>query len=445
MSASGEETICALATATGGAVAIIRISGAGALAAASRVWHGAAPLSRASARRLCLGTAIGADGPLDPQCLAVYMPGPHSYTGEDVCELHLHGGPLVAKLRLRTLEAMPDVRGARPGEFTRRAFLNGKLDLTQAEAVADLLRAESEAALALAGRQLAGALGQTINALYDELHELLAEVESRLDFPEEEIDWMPLPELQERLARLRDAIADLADTRREGEALRDGVTLAIAGAPNVGKSSLLNRLLGRDRAIVSPVAGTTRDTIEADFVLRNIPLRLVDTAGIHHAADAIEADGISRARKACEEADLVLWLADATAPPWPGWPIHGALIRVASKADLLAPAQIPDGAIPVSARTGAGLDHLADAIESAVLRRPPGQAASAVAVSARHAALLDRAADSLDTLPPLLDAAAWELAAIPLRQALAALGEITGRAVSPDILDTIFHRFCIGK
>ena len=438
------QTICAPATAFGGAVAILRLSGPDACTIAAKLWHGKSALEKSHARRLLLGALSDDQGALlDASCLAVYMPGPHSYTGEDVVELQIHGGAIAAKLALQALFTS-GARCAEPGEFTRRAFLNGKMDLTQAEAVADVVAAESRSALALANQQLNGALGKEISLLYDNLKLLLSEVESHLDFPDEELDWMPQTEINRRLTDCQDAIDNLAATRREGEILRDGVSLVIAGAPNVGKSSLLNRLLGRDRAIVSAIPGTTRDTIEAELSIRGIPVHLVDTAGAHEATDLVEQTGIQRAKEAAAQADVVLWLTDATRPgetPWPEWPRRGALVQAANKCDLAA---APQGVLGISATTGEGIPALEEALETAILGKSGG-VSHGIAVGARHAAMLDQAGQALHDVAELTAQNAWELAAIPLRQAIAALGGITGQAVSPDVLDTIFHRFCIGK
>ena len=438
------QTICAPATAFGGAVAILRLSGPDAAGIAAKLWHGKSQLAKSYARRLLLGTLSDDHGELlDASCLAVYMPGPQSYTGEDVVELQIHGGAIAAKLALQALFAS-GARCAEPGEFTRRAFLNGKMDLTQAEAVAEVVAAESRSALALANQQLNGTLGNEITRLYNDLKVLLSEVESHLDFPDEELDWMPQEEITRRLDACRNAIAALGETRKEGEILRDGVSLVIAGAPNVGKSSLLNRLLGRERAIVSAIPGTTRDTIEAELSIRGIPVHLVDTAGAHDATDLVEQTGIQRAKEAAAQADVVLWLTDATRPgesPWPEWPRRGALVQAANKCDLAAP---PDGLLGISATTGEGISALEEALETAILGRSGGLS-HGIAVSARHATMLDQAGDALRSVSDLTSQNTWELAAIPLRQAIAALGGITGQAVSPDVLDTIFHRFCIGK
>ncbi len=460
MPAYDNQTIAALATAAGGPVAIIRLSGARALAAVQALWRPMGQRNdldrRGQERRLLLGRLYDApDGNLiDSQCLAIYMPGPESYTGEDVVELHLHGGAMGTRLALQAL-ARQGVRGALHGEFTRRAFLNGKMDLTQAEAVAEMIGATSAAALSLANRQLAGQMGSRVNGFYDQLQLLLSELESHLDFPEEELDWMPTPNLIAELDECREALLKLAATRTEGEVLRGGVTLAIAGAPNAGKSSLLNRLLGRDRAIVSEMPGTTRDTVEAECVIRRIPFRIVDTAGIRESDDRVEQAGVERSRQAVADADVVLWLMDATLPPeaavpFPAdWPHRGTVVTVANKCDV-PNHHVPEGAVAISALSGANLAALETALETAVFGEGGGVSGE-LAVSSRHAALLEQAAAELETAAQLLQAGAscneppWETAAIPLRAALAALGEVTGRAVSPDILDTIFHRFCIGK
>ncbi|MDD4539030.1 MAG: tRNA uridine-5-carboxymethylaminomethyl(34) synthesis GTPase MnmE [Lentisphaeria bacterium] len=455
------DTICAIATAIGGAVSIIRLSGPAAIAIAGRVWHGRTALAALPARQLTLGRLCRpAGGVIDPQCLAVVMPGPHSYTGEDVVELHCHGGALCTRLALEEL-LRQGARHADPGEFTRRAFVNGRLDLTQAEAVADIISAGSESALRLAGRQLEGALGRRINASYESLTEVLAEIESRLDFPEEELDWQSTSSLQVALQAAQDDLRALAASRHDGEILRGGISLVIAGPPNVGKSSLLNVILGRDRAIVAEIAGTTRDTIEVPSTIRGIPIHLVDTAGIRAGGDSIERAGMARTESNALSADLILWVYDASQPyaaqRWPEWPIAGKLIVVANKCDK-APAVEQGGcvgtavdadadaaAVRVSALYGTGLPALYDAIERAVWQQPQGPADNALAVAARHGAHLERAVAALDDARQAIGSDLWELAAPALRSAIFDLGKILGRSVDPDVLDTIFARFCIGK
>jgi tRNA modification GTPase len=449
-----EDTIAAFASAVGGPVTVIRISGPDAVRAASRVWSGRRSLSESPFRQLRLGGVSTAEGVLDRQVLAVFMPGPRSYTGEDVVELHCHGGILGARLiLLQVLEA--GCRHADPGEFTRRAFLNGKIDLTQAEAVADLIDAHSEAALHLANRQLEGRLRESVERIRSLLADTLAELEVRLDFPEEDLDWESPAHMNRRFERACDLLDNLLASRREGEILRQGIRLVLAGPPNVGKSSLLNAILGRDRAIVTDIPGTTRDTLEELAHIRGIPVRVIDTAGIREAQDAIERTGIERSYDSIRTAQVVLWVFDASRPAdaqtWAPGKLAGALIAVGNKADLAAdssgrarpPEHLPDP-VYTCALTGDGLDRLYDAIERAVWEHPHVSETD-VAVSARHAALAAAA------LRDVRDAAArardemWELAAVALRSAVSDLGRITGQTVEPDILDTIFSRFCIGK
>ena len=441
-----DDTICAISTALGGAVSIVRVSGPDAEKNCGRLWHGRVSLGETRARELALGRLSSIDGELiDPQCLAVRMPGPHSYTGEDVVELQCHGGALCARLALDAL-LKTGCRLAEPGEFTKRAFLNGRMDLTQAEAVADLIGAGSEAALRLAGRHLEGRLGERIRSLHGTVSDVLAEVTSRLDFPEEELDWREPQDMMNGLVAVRTELTDLLRTRREGEVLRGGLSLVIIGPPNAGKSSLLNHLLGRNRAIVTDIPGTTRDTIEAPLVIRGIPLRLMDTAGIRDGGDVVEQAGMTRARECAEAADLVIWLVDATRPlseqPVPAWDFRGSVLRVVNKTDLAEVAS--SEAIPISVKTGDGMERLYDAIEKAVWA-DRGEKHDDVAVAARHAALLEEAADAVRRAAERIGEESWELAAVDLRTAVAALGRITGQSVEPDVLGAIFSKFCIGK
>ena len=445
------ETICAIATGIGGAVSVIRISGPEAESVCSGLWRSlaGAELSALPPRMLVLGSVRSKEkGVLDPSCLAVRMPAPNSFTGENVVELHCHGGALCTRAVLAALlEA--GARSAEPGEFSKRAFLNGKIDLVQAEAIADLISAGSDAALTVAGNQLDGVLGRRIRSSQEALQGILAEVESRLDFPEEDLDWKPEAELREVIGGVREDIDRLAATRAGGELLRGGVTLVIAGPPNAGKSTLLNRMLGRDRAIVSEIPGTTRDTIEATVQIHGIPFHLVDTAGIRDgSADAIENAGMERTRRCAENARLVVWLMDATRPEqeqaFPGWKLRGTLLTIANKCDA-ASARIPSEALSVSALTGDGIEALYAAMKESVLPGESSPEASEIAVAARHADLLQQAAAHLETALPRLEAGDWELLAFDLREAIAALRRITGETVPYDVLDTIFSTFCIGK
>lgn len=454
-SAYSEDTICAPATAVGGAVAVLRLSGPEALSVAKELWQGRQTLDVLPPRVLALGQLRQKSGTvIDHQCLAVHMPGPHSYTGEDVVELHCHGGALCAQLALRALlEA--GCRMAEPGEFSKRAFLNGKMDLTQAEAVADLIQAGSEAALQLANRQLEGNFGRQISQFYQNLLFILSEIESRLDFPEEELDWQSVEQLNRQLRQIELELTSLAASRRQGEVLRGGISMTIAGAPNVGKSSLLNAILGQERAIVSEIPGTTRDCIEVPISIRGIPIQLIDTAGIRHGGDSIEKIGIEKTRKSLLNADLILWVMDASLPLPPQILEEelppGKVLYVANKADRLSEfpkagsvAFTPGTLLHTCALNGQGLEQLYDAIEDFVW-----QGKSALehdfAVSERHSRWLEEAARQIQEATNQLENETWELAAAALHQAITQLGNINGQTLSDSILDNIFARFCIGK
>lgn len=448
---AGEDTIAAFSTAIGGPIVIIRVSGERAGVVLASSWRGREELTALPHRALRLGRIVGCDGDIDSSCLGVFMPSPHSYTGEDMVELHCHGGALGARLALqRVLQC--GARHAEPGEFTKRAFLNGKMDLTQAEAVADIIGAHSSAALRVANHQLEGALGGRLLSLYEELTFLLSELEARLDFPDEDLDWLPPAELEERFERASACVSALLASRREGEILRHGIELVIAGPPNVGKSSLMNAILGRDRAIVTDIPGTTRDTLEELAHVRGIPIRLVDTAGIREARDVVERSGIERSYASMKRAAVVLWVIDASQPyrgqEWSG-DANAAVLLVGNKCDVMQseptalPPELPDP-VYTCALTGQGLDSLYDAVERLVWETPHTREPD-VAVSARHAALLDEASVQLADARSRVGDESWELASVTLRGALAAVGRVTGRTVDPDLLDVIFSRFCVGK
>ncbi|NOY80473.1 MAG: tRNA uridine-5-carboxymethylaminomethyl(34) synthesis GTPase MnmE [Kiritimatiellaeota bacterium] len=449
---AGPDTIAAVATALGGAVAVIRVSGPEAVVAVQRVWRSRTSLDRPPFRQLRLGRVLDASGrPLD-QALAAAFPGPSSYTGELMAEVHCHGGPLTARLVLLEL-FRHGVRPAEPGEFTRRAFLNGKMDLTQAEAVADLIEAQTEMALRLANRQLEGRLGRAVDALYDDLLFLAGEVEARLDFPDEDLDFLPPAELDDRFARTGAAVERLLADRREGEVLRRGIRLVLAGPTNVGKSSLLNAILGWDRAIVTQVPGTTRDTLEELAHIRGVPVRLIDTAGVRETLDLVEKTGVERSVETIRRAEILLWVIDATRPyadqAYPGFTRRTPVVLVANKSDLApaAPADTPpEFGKPVltCALTGDGFEELFDRIEQVVWERPHAGVPE-TAVSVRHAALLDHTVELLADARRQCAEGAWENAAVTLRAAVNETGRITGRCYSDDLLDSVFARFCIGK
>ena len=418
------DTIYALSSgAPPAAIAVVRISGPGADAAV-RALAGSLP----EPRRATLATLRG-DGEVLDKALIIRFPGPQSATGEDVAELHLHGGRSVVAAVRAALGAMAGLREAEAGEFTRRAFENGRIDLTEAEGLADLLEAETEsqrrAALALAG----GALSRQVETWQAQILALAAEVEAALDFSDED-DVVPLAaDFPARLEAFRDALASWL-ARPPAERLRDGVRIVIAGPPNAGKSSLLNALAGRDAAITAAAAGTTRDLVEAPVAIAGAPFLLVDTAGLRESADEIETIGVARARAAIAAADIVLWLgAPADAPE--------RAVLVHAKADL-APAPA-DADIAVSAKTGLGVESLARLLiqHSASLLAAEGE----VALNRRHRAALQQTLAALgdpdfDDLLILAEA---------LRQARSALDRLSGRAGVEDMLDSLFGRFCIGK
>jgi tRNA modification GTPase len=423
------DTIFALASGAGrAAVAVIRISGPDSLPILSALCGKPPPPRRASLRRL-----RGPDGqPLD-RALTLWLPGPASYTGEDSAELFLHGGRAVVDAVADALVAL-GARPAEPGEFTRRAFLNGRMDLTEAEGVADLIEAETDAQRRQALRQTEGALTRVLSAWADRLRLLLAEQEALIDFPDEDLP----PEIETRvlaeIAALAQEMAAHLEDGRHGERLRTGLVFVVAGAPNVGKSSLVNALAARDVAIVSPIPGTTRDALETRVVLGGVPVTLVDTAGLRDAGDAIEAEGIRRARARAAEADLVVTVAVPGQDAAPG---DGLLVL--NKIDLGGP--VPSGAVAVSALTGQGLDTLRDrlAAHASALTQKQGPPPL---TRARHRAALAEAVERLRGA----GAAEWpELRAEDLRLALRALGRITGHVGVEDILDTLFSQFCIGK
>ena len=449
-----DDTIVAVATAPGrGAVGVVRLSGAQVPRIAAAVL-GAVP----DPRRAVLRTFRDAEGTALDRGLALYFPAPSSFTGEDVLELHGHGGPVVLDMLVRHLLEL-GCRAALPGEFSQRAFLNGKIDVAQAEAVADLIDAASAAAARAAVRSLQGEFSAHIRTLQSGLTALRVRVEAAIDFPDEEIPLLEDADIGARIARLSDAFGALRKTAERGARLVEGLTVVIAGKPNAGKSSLLNRLAGDEVAIVAEAPGTTRDLLRHQLLEGGIPLHLVDTAGLRAAADEVEAEGIRRARAAIAQADLVLYVVDAAIggmadPRAPAGELIGLAVDVPctivlNKIDLLGqPARAELDALPpricLSAKTGAGVDllrvHLrARAGDFPVDAAPP-------TARRRHLHALARARACLDAAEEARRATgAAELVAEELRLAQLALGEITGEFTSDDLLGEIFASFCIGK
>jgi tRNA modification GTPase len=432
------DTIAAIATPTGrGAIGIVRVSGLGVREIARRVLGALPPARRA--QRATFRNAAG--GAID-EGLALYFPVPASYTGEDVLELQGHGGAVVLHEVLRAcLDA--GARLAEPGEFTRRAFLEGKLDLAQAEAVADLIDASSREAARAALRALAGEFSAAVSAIANQLVDLRALTEAMLDFPEEEVDEMHRADALARLAAIAAALDTLVAKSREGRLLREGVHVVLAGRPNVGKSSLLNRLTGEERAIVTPIPGTTRDTLREAIEIQGVPVTLVDTAGLHEASDLVERLGIERAERELAHADVVVLIEEAgrafREPP--GLRADLERVLVYNKADLLPQFVPPAGAIAVSAKTGAGLAALRAAILAAAGASTTGE--SVFLARERHLRALEAARARLDAARR--EAGRWEFFAEELRLAHVSLGEITGAFTTEDLLGAIFSRFCIGK
>jgi len=437
------DTIAAPASAVGGAVTVIRLSGPQALEIANQVWQGRKPLSAANVRRMMLGEVAG-----DPT-LAVYMKAPYSYTGDDVVELQCHGGAAAANSIMTRLLAS-GCRLAEPGEFTCRAFLNGKLDLLQAEAVADLISSSSENALHLAEKQLAGSLSVRIDELYDLIITLRSECESRLDFPDEELDFDD--SVPEKIAQTRQRIGELIATSHAGSIIRDGVQVVLAGKPNAGKSSLLNRIVGFDRAIVSAIPGTTRDTVESAAVIRGIGVNLTDTAGLRESNDPIEKMGIERSFRSIKAGMVTFWLLDASSDDLQSQVAsidrHApGVIAVWNKCDLVPDAVLPETALPtvrISARSGENLEQLFDEFEKIVFNGGTPDIPE-VEANARSASLLENSLQFLNRAETAFLDGDYEIAATELAEASIKIGEITGRTAAPDLLDKIFHKFCIGK
>lgn len=448
------DTIAAVATATGeGAIAIVRISGPAAVEIGGRLFRASGPLRDLPSHRMILGRVMDGSSAVD-RALAVVMRAPRSFTGEDVVEIHTHGGRIVAR---STLEAAlrAGARPAEPGEFTRRAFLNGKIDLTQAEAVADLVRARTDRAARLACRQMEGALGRRIREAQDALLGMIAEVEAGIDFPEDDVPGEDRTRWDTIARRIDADLARISATAREGRFLRDGARVAIAGRPNVGKSSLLNALAGLERAIVSEHPGTTRDAVEIEVEIEGIPVRLMDTAGLRESADAVERLGVRAALGAIRSADLVLLVRDASSEEIDDGTaemagIEGSLLPVLNKIDLRpARRRVANGAteaLPVSAKTGEGLDRLASAIAKALYDREAGTEEDAtILVTARHQKAIETALAALQRGRIALTDTALDKTAADWRLAWDELGAITGEAATEQILDEIFGRFCIGK
>ena len=450
-----EDTIAAIATPLGeGGLAVIRISGPDAFWIVDRCFRpaGSQPTpSQAPSHTLLYGHIVQ-DGQTVDEVLVAVLRAPRTMTREDTAEISCHGGVLPAKLVLDAV-LKNGARVAGPGEFTKRAFLNGRIDLAQAEAVADLIHARTDLALAAANEQLAGKLSQRIDQLRNDLMTVLAHVEAHIDFPDEDIPPQTHQGLCTRLEAALGLAEQLLRTAPEGQILRRGLRAAIVGRPNAGKSSLLNHLLGHERAIVSHLPGTTRDTIEETANIRGLPVLFVDTAGLREAQDTIEVEGIRRSRRAATQAELILHVLDSSEPLTAADQEYleefqkRRRVLILNKADLPARLDLPKDfadQVPVSCLTGAGIEELKDRIKQLVWAGEIQGEMLQVMINSRHQDALRRACEAVErTLDALRSGISLELAALDLRIAVQAVGEIVGKTTTEDLLDTIFSQFCI--
>jgi tRNA modification GTPase len=451
------DTIAAISTPPGEAgIGIVRLSGPLAPAIARQLFRPRRPSDPWQSHRLYLGHILDSQGQIIDEVLLTLMPAPHTYTREDVVEIHCHSGSAVLKAILGEVLAR-GARLARPGEFTLRAFLSGRLDLSQAEAVLEVIQASTQAALRVAQAHLAGGLGRRLGEICTALLGVLAQLEAALDFPEEAAELDPAA-LDQDLAGPHQALEQLLRTYRHGRLLKEGVRVVLAGRPNVGKSSLLNRLLDADRAIVTDIPGTTRDVIEASLNLGGLPLHLADTAGLREARDRVEELGVARSREQLAQADLILFLVDGSQPLSPEDALllkelaDRPVLIIINKADL--PPRLHAGDLAfchhpvaqISALTGRGMEDLEQSVLDLVLAGG-GRGEGEMVTQARHAELLARAGEALGRGRGLLGQGEppWELVALEVKEALLALGEITGEEVGEAVLGRIFAEFCIGK
>ena len=449
------DTIIAPATPVGGALCIIRLSGERAIEVCDEVFRGRRALCDVAASTVHYGNIVDGEEVVDDVLVSVFR-APHSYTGENLVEISSHGSRYVVE-RIVSLFTQRGVRMAYAGEFTRRAFVAGRMDLSQAEAVADIIAAESRASHAVASTQMRGAYSEELSALRDKLLQITSLLELELDFSEEDVEFADRSHLEDLLKQTYDRVMELANSFSLGNALKEGVNVAIVGRPNVGKSTLLNRLVGEQRAMVSDIAGTTRDTIEATCNIGGVVFRFIDTAGLHSTDDVLERMGIERTSEALRRAHIILWLTDDDSTlmndDMQGYvpSVEQVVYKVVTKIDLqenydsVINNDNPDSVIYLSAKTGVGVDELRNVLQS----RFDAQSAyrgDVVVSSQRHYEALRESAESLQAaLSALRTGLPTDLLSEDIRQVLYHLGTITGEITSEDVLQNIFSRFCIGK
>ena len=455
-----EDTIAAISTPAGeGGIGIIRISGSRSLALVKQIFHPKSPKNSFESHRLYLGEIKDpVDNSTVDECLMTFMKSPHSFTREDVVELHCHGGTVVLQ---RTMELLlrGTVREAEPGEFTRRAYMNGRIDLSQAEAIIDIIRAKTERGLRLAQVQLKGGLKEELGLIREQLIQTLALLEAYIDFPEEEIDPGAMSGMNDHINSSISTINRLLSTYEEGKILREGIHVVIAGRPNVGKSSLLNALLKEKRAIVTSIPGTTRDTIEEIVNLKGIPVNLIDTAGIRDTEDIVEREGINKTKDKLREADLILYMIDERGLEADDLKVAEGLPRqkslfVINKIDIITDKRaleikgsLPtEGVLSISLKKNDGIEELKDAIFNSVIKHEADRSPSVIISRKRHKVSLEFARNSLErALKGIKGKLPLELITIDIKDALHNIAEVAGETTPDDVLKKIFSDFCIGK
>ena len=440
------DIIVAPATASGGAISVIRISGCGSIECCDRIFRGRMPLADAAPNTIHYGRIVDGGREVDEVLVSVFR-APHSYTGEDAAEISVHGSRYIVAEVLRLLLA-GGARMASAGEFTVRAFLTGKMDLSQAEAVADMIAADSRTAHALAITQMKGGYSSSLHELRSQLLNVASLLELELDFSEEDVEFADRTQLASMLGEISAEVARLAASFHTGNALKNGIAVAIVGRPNVGKSTLLNALTGEERAITSEIAGTTRDTIEESCDIDGVRFRFIDTAGLRQTDDIIEQLGIERTRKAIADARIIISISEAGVAAEPIAARDGqTLIEVVNKVDIngLSAGGSTDERLYISAKTGVGIDELRSRLRSTV-DTAGAYTGETIVTNARHFEALQRASAALDSARSALDSGlSGELLSEEIREVLSILGEITGSVTSDDILQNIFSKFCIGK